>query len=231
VNLRAKLAADSRFELMAFPGWERFVPGGFSAEVLVRDLAAHVEGLVPTGPVRIVGYSLGAHLGYATALHLQAKGRDIAGFCAIDASIRSHPLLETLLLLREGELRSLYRFARLKIRNTAIRFSRRRPWDPSHYTAAQAEEFGGEPESVKALIRWLFAANPWIMSLDTNPTQLKAPCALVRTRPSAGDDRAWTARCPGIRILGIPGTHRTLLSAEHIDDARDAVIAAIREWR
>ena len=40
---------------------------------------------MPRGPNRIVGNSIGGHFGYAVALHLQAAGREIAGFCAIDS--------------------------------------------------------------------------------------------------------------------------------------------------
>ena len=67
-----------------YPGWRRFVADGFSAEVLISEIAAQIVAKVPEGPIRIVGSSIGGHFGYAAALRLQAISREIAGFCAID---------------------------------------------------------------------------------------------------------------------------------------------------
>ncbi len=74
----------TRFEVVGYPGWKRYVTDGFSAEVLIADLAAQIATRVPQGSIRIVGLSIGGHFGYAAALHLQSMGREIAGFCAID---------------------------------------------------------------------------------------------------------------------------------------------------
>ena len=74
-----------RFDTISYPGWQAYVANGFSAEALIEDLAAQIATRVPQEPIRIVGYSIGGHLAYAVALHLQASGREIEGFCAIDA--------------------------------------------------------------------------------------------------------------------------------------------------
>src|SRR3954451_24399911 len=66
-----------------YPGWRRYVTEGYSADALIDDLAVKIAATIPAGPIRIVGVSIGGHLGYAVALRLQAQGRDIAGLCAI----------------------------------------------------------------------------------------------------------------------------------------------------
>ena len=58
---------------------------GSPPKLSLTDLAAQIAARVPQEPIRIVGFSIGGHLAYAVALHLQASGREIEGFCAIDA--------------------------------------------------------------------------------------------------------------------------------------------------
>ncbi len=74
----------TRCETIGYPGWRRYIEDGFSADVLIADLVTEIATRVPRGPIRIVGISIGGHFGYAAALRLQACGRDLAGFCAID---------------------------------------------------------------------------------------------------------------------------------------------------
>jgi thioesterase domain-containing protein len=81
----------TRFETLTYPRWQRFVANGFSPEVLIADLAAQITMKVPQGKIRLVGFSIGGHLGYAVALHLEAIGREIAGFCLIDAFLIESP--------------------------------------------------------------------------------------------------------------------------------------------
>jgi thioesterase domain-containing protein len=75
----------TRFEVIGYPGWKRYVADGFSAEALIAELAAQIVAKVPHGPIRIIGLSIGGHFGYAIGLHLQAMGREITGLCAIDS--------------------------------------------------------------------------------------------------------------------------------------------------
>src|ERR1700687_5881579 len=74
----------TRFEVIGYPGWRRYVADGFSAEGLIADLVEEIATRVPQGPIRIVGLSIGGHFGYAAALRFQAMGREVTGFCAID---------------------------------------------------------------------------------------------------------------------------------------------------
>jgi len=78
-----------RFETIVYPGWRRYAEIGFSVESLVEDLAAQMAARAPEGPIRVIGMSLSAHLAYAAGLELQASGREIGGFCALDPYARS----------------------------------------------------------------------------------------------------------------------------------------------
>jgi hypothetical protein len=121
----------TRFEVIGYPGWRRLVADGFSAEVLIADLVAQIVTRVPRGPIRIVGFSIGGHFGYAAALRLRAMGREIAGFCAIDTFMmvspelsegwKSRALAEGLELLRGRRFREFTRFVRSRFWTTCTR--------------------------------------------------------------------------------------------------------------
>jgi thioesterase domain-containing protein len=82
--LRGSLGEAFRFEIVDYPGWRRYVDPGFSANVLVAELADQISTKLPQGPILIAGASLGGHFAYAAALQLQRMGREIGGLCAID---------------------------------------------------------------------------------------------------------------------------------------------------
>src|SRR5262249_22692823 len=132
-GFRVGFSDATRFETLTYPGWQRYVANGFSAEVLIADLAAQITTKVPQGKIRIVGVSIGGHFAYATALHLNVIGREIAGFCAIDAFMISssdpsagwigRALSEGLELLRKRRIGELVRFARSKLWRSLLRLA------------------------------------------------------------------------------------------------------------
>src|SRR5579883_1038142 len=225
-NFSDLAAGDSdtrRFEALTYPGWKQYASKGFTIEALIAELEVQIVARVPKGPIQIVGYSVGGHFGYAMAVRLQAAGREIAGFCAIDsfmidslgpsAGWKSRALSESLAILRKGHFREFTRFIRSKIWRGMIRLAGSRL--PS---LIQGVPFSGliityDPILEKELnLRLLTrAVVPWTASLDREPVKLDAPASLLRTRSTAGDDGAWRRRCPSIKIFEIPGQHQTLL--------------------
>jgi len=235
----------TRFEVVSYPGWKRYVSDGFSAEVLIVDLAKEIATRVPLDPIRIVGLSIGGHFGYAAALRLEAMGRKIGGFCAIDtfmiasskpsAGWKGRALAQGLELLRGGRFgeftlflrsrfwRALARLAGDRLPNLLQRFSSYPSLSLSAFDPIFEEEL-----SMRLLIE---ASAPWIASLDRAPIALEAPAILLRTNLTAGDDAAWRSRCPNINIVEIPGQHHTLFEAQNIAALRDAFFAAKSVWR
>jgi thioesterase domain-containing protein len=245
-DLNMCFGGEARFEAIAYPGWSGYVSDGFTASALIADLVAQIVTRVPRGPIRIVGFSIGGHFGYSAALYLQATGREIAGFCAIDTFMVSSaaPLAgwsdralargsDLLRRCRIGEFsrflrslfwRALFRLAGSRLPGLLRRFapSGRLPWI-----------FGLDPKlqeelSMRLLIR---EVAPWIALLDREPVALVAPTILLRTRFTAGDDAPWRRRCPGIKIIEISGDHQTLFEPENIVSLRESFITATRDWR
>jgi thioesterase domain-containing protein len=241
---RESMEDVARFEVIGYPGWRRHVADGFSAEVLIADLVAQIVTRVPRGPIRIVGFSIGGHFGYSAALRLQAMGREIAGFCAIDTFMmvspelsegwKSRALAEGFELLRGRRFREFTRFVRSRFWRGLFRLAGSRlssllqRLSSSRRPSVSASDPIFERElSVRLLI---VAVAPWIASLDRQPVPLKAPAILIRTRMTASDDAAWRRRCPNIEIFEIPGQHHTLFEAENINSLREAFLTGTRSW-
>jgi thioesterase domain-containing protein len=243
---RAGADDKTRIEAIRYPGWPRYIEDGFTTHVLIADLAAQITARVPQGPIRIIGISIGGHFGYAIALHLQAGGREIAGFCAIDTFMissaapspgwKGRALMRGSELLRKQRFSALVNFLRSLFWRAQLRLAGRHLPGllrvlaiyrllPRIFTFAQMLE--GEV-SMRLLIRH---AVPWIASLDREPVALNAPAILFRTRLTARDDTAWCRRCPGIKIIEIPGNHETIFEPENVRSLHESYIAATRGWR
>jgi len=235
----------ARFETVGYPGWRRYVETGFSASKLIEDLAAQIALRAPKGPIRIVGFSIGGHLGYATALHLQASGREIGGFCAIDTFIATSPspmagwkgraLREGAGLLRDWRLGEFGRFLRSRFWRALLRLvgarlasvirriapSGRLPW------ILAADPIFGQELSMRLLIQ---EVAPWTASLDHEPVALRAPAVFLRTCSTTDADSLWRRRCPGIQIIEMPGDHGTILDPQNPGSFRETFVIGTKEW-
>lgn len=233
-----------RFEALTYPGWRQYVSKGFTIETLIADLEAQIVTKVPEGPIRIVGYSVGGHFGYAAAVRLRAIGREVAGFCAIDlfmidllepsAAWKTRALNDAIEILRRGNISEFNRFIRSKFWRGLFRLAGSRlstlirGLSFSRLTSVCAFDPILEKElNLRLLIQ---AVVPWTASLDQAPVKLDAPVSLLRTRLTASDDVAWRRRCPTIEIFEVPGDHHTLLQADDIGSIGEAFFAATRSW-
>jgi thioesterase domain-containing protein len=240
---RADVKDQTRFEVISYPEWKGHVASGFSADAFIADLAARIATRVPRGPIRIVGLSIGGHFGYAAALRLQAMGREIAGFCAIDSFMISssapnpgwmgRALAQGLDLMAQRRFRDLALFLRSKFWRSLIRLAGNKlpsllqQFRTSLPSLVASDRVLENELSMRLLIR---ETAPWIASLDRDPIALQAPAVLLRTNRTAGDDDAWRRRCPNIGIAEIPGQHHSLFEAENVGALHDAFVAATRVW-
>ena len=235
----------ANFKVIGYPGWQRYVIKDFSAEVFIAELVSQIETIVPRAPIRILGISIGGHFGYAVALHLQARGRQVAGFCALDtfmvdasaprAGWKGRALALCLKLLHERRVGDLGVFVRSRMSRAFLRLAGGRlPYFLRKFAASgqlplilSSDPVFEQELSMRLLLR---EAAPWVGSLDAEPAALKAPAILIRTADSRGDDPAWDRRCPGIKIFEIPGTHQTIFEPENIPALRETFITATKEW-
>jgi thioesterase domain-containing protein len=243
---RLGFSETTRFEILDYPGWRRYVEIEFSLQSLADDLASQIENLIPEGPIRIIGISIGAHIGYAAALRLQAADREISGFCAVDAFmvhsaapssgwlIRALELCSR--LIREKRLVDLAKFVRSRLWRTLLRLSQERlvsilrkakrsDWPP-HILAI--DPLFEHELNMRLLIR---SIAPGIAALDFEPFVLKTPVVLVRTELNADSDEGWQRRCARLKVLQIPGNHETMFEPQNIAAFGEAFGEVTREWQ
>jgi thioesterase domain-containing protein len=235
-----------RLTTLRYPGWKRYVADDFSAEALIRELAADVADLTPGGRIAVVGNSLGGHLGYAVALRLREIGLEVTGFCAIDSFMvssadakpgwGSRHLGSALGYLRDRSYEKLSNFARSLFWRALMRLAGAQA--PAllrrfrnHGGVAMALTLDPIFESEVSMRLLLRVIAPWLATLDRDPAPLSVPAVLLRTRHTGGDDAAWLRRCPNMRIVEVPGDHNTLFDPEYIDELRKAFLGATRDWR
>jgi len=225
-----------RFDIIRYPGWRRYVEEHYSTEALVEELAAEIVKRVPKGPICIMGMSIGGHFGYAAALRLHSRGREVALLCAIDSfMLASKPaagwhmraLLEAFNLLKKGRLKSFARMLRSKVWRATLRLAGNRLTGILRRSSGGGKVpaiFSGDAVAEQELRMRLLvsAAVPWFAELDRNPIALMAPSILLRSQHSAVHDAAWRRRCPEIAIREVPGEHETLFDPENIGGLIDA---------
>jgi thioesterase domain-containing protein len=234
-----------RFEIVRYPGWQHYLSGEFSVDALIAEMAGQVEQLIPEGPIRLLGLSMGGHFGYAVAVYLQRKGREIEGLCAIDSFMiatsaptpgwKKRALAEALELIRKRDLNGIGRFLRSRLWRAFLRFGGNRiPWLLNRTVSVQG---GPTIMSVDPILEGELAMRlltkevaTWLTSLDRDPPVLHAPTLLIRTSRAAGDDAAWARRCPNLRTYDLEGSHHGLFDPENVAALRSAFNAGIKSW-
>ena len=234
--LRSGPLDNLHFETIHYPDWRSYGKGAFKPEALIDELAAKILKIVPEGPIRIAGLSIGGHFGYAAALQLLRRGHTIACFCAIDsfmfdtaaatAGWQGRALSEALQMVRSRRAGDLLEFARSRSWRLMLRLSGGRL--PGLIRGLSSIGLGSripiDPVLEQELgIRFMARETaPWLASLDSTPAPLDVPAFLLRTRSTAGDDPAWRRRCPSLKVIEIDGTHHSLFSAENAGKLREA---------
>jgi thioesterase domain-containing protein len=228
-----------------YPDWRRTAANDFSAETLISDLTNQIETMAPNLPIYIIGNSIGGHFGYAIAVRLEASGRQIAGFCAIDtfmvkstkpsAGWIGRVLTRSLQLLRDRRYAELSVFVRELfyrgwLRLAGDRLSRLlRPFASSgRFTRITSQSRIFEEELGMRLM--LNSVVEWLTGLDVNLVPLRAPASFVRTRENACEDDMWCRRCLDLEIIEIPGQHHTVFEPENLGALRQAILGTKQHW-
>ena len=245
VMVRANASDPTRFVNIHYAGWRLYQTRGYTADRLVDDIVSQIETAVPEGPLRIVGLSIGGHFGYAAALKLQERGREINGFCAIDtymmesaapeAGWRTRAVTAASELLANRQFGAFAKFIRSRLWRAAVRVGDGR-W--LAFLPGGSSGSGGagtllDPMlEVELSMRLLIQMTaPFVVELDRQPRPLCAPSILLRTRSTGKDDQAWRARCPKLTIVELPGDHQSLFTDSGALLIQSAYLAATPSWR
>lgn len=224
------LTNEGNFTSVTYPGWRRYIEPTFALENWMVELSSQIERIVPEGPIRILGFSIGAHFGYATALRLRKTGREITGFCALDSFMlansapnegwKRRALADAISLFRERRIKELGSFAHLRLWRALLRFPRGRLPRllrlSRGLTSTLARDVLFENElNMRLLVQM---SVPWMIRMNLDPVPLSVPTIVMRTEELQRDDEAWRRRCPTARIIALPGTHKSTI--ELLEDAK-----------
>jgi acyl-CoA synthetase (AMP-forming)/AMP-acid ligase II/thioesterase domain-containing protein len=250
-GFRASCAPSLRVTVVDLPDWPDMVEPGFTMEHIIERAAAEIATRAPTGPVRLVGYSLGGHIAFGAAQLLTEMGREVAFLGILDTSNaprpnvvpRGTPPIRFLRLIR-WEIHNFLRFARLGMamdwagqvaakllahpgKRWRLRVAagiRHIPL-PSNF-AMFVNIYMGELLRTRLLNSWQAGCvrRHW----------LTVPVVLFCSEEHTEDvptDLGWRLMCPNLRVVKVRGVHATMLrppyvrelSACFIDEANRAL--------
>jgi thioesterase domain-containing protein/acyl carrier protein len=225
--LAAALGTDQPCRGLTVPGLDGDAGPLPTVEAIAEAMVANLRRAQPTGPYQLAGYSFGGLLAYEAARQLTAAGERVSLLAIYDAFTAAgrtpRPAWQRLAL---HAYRLATRPGRLRYLRDRLRHLKPADGD-SDGTDSAAPSDGREAAAVGAVN----AANrhaaavcrpaPYAGSLILfRPTVRPDHNAFYRTDPAGG----WTAvAAGGVRVIDLPGTHLTLLAAEHAPAAAAAL--------
>jgi thioesterase domain-containing protein len=229
--------APRAFLALDLPDWRWHLSAARTYADLVQHLAAQAIALVPDGPLRFIGSSLGGHLAFETAARLQAAGRPIGGLCLVDTFFGTPPVAAPTRFRRElgRALRggTLGRFVATHVSRRSLGVWSRLRWSAwQRHARAGTVPWDLRPGSLLerewSMRLLLQLASPAAAAEPATP--LAAPALLLRTAEGVRDDDTWRRRCPRLEVRELPGDHHTIGSPETAQVIRAAFGACTRDW-
>jgi thioesterase domain-containing protein len=229
---------------ITYPGWRSLTDPERAMDHLLKGVERQVRAKASNGPVLILGFSLGAQIGWAFAHGFQQVGGIVAFFGAINGRVvgadkpdahwmrRATRNFATVLL--QGDVHALgafvsSRLSRLlqratdgKLPKLASRWARRGrlPWFLSRNSVFEAEL------SMRLLIR---AAVQWTTQIESKQPPLDCPSLLVRGPDDEAFDGCWRSLCPRVVIKAVNVSHAAILQSPHFQEVVDLIKVAARE--
>ncbi len=221
----AKFCEPLRDELDFLPvtyfDWARHVETNCDFAALAEHVLTQVETGMPSGPIRMAGYSLGGHLAFATALALEAKGRRVEALAILDAPVdfgsvkgsfrkRLNMRVEQILSfnLRGGLASVIGKCLTHKRSRRILRYL------PRYQNTKLPFDFDValHRKLTMQLVRSLHG--DWWQKTLQEATPLDAPWNLFRSQEHEAyepDDLGWAPYCRHLKVIHVAGTHRGML--------------------
>lgn len=207
-DFRRSFGARLRFELIELPELDQ--PAAILADVKATALLAaeEIQRRQPHGEVRLAGYSFGGCVAFEAAHHLRAAQRVVAWIGILDTAFESPYRWSR--FLRPGVL--------LTCRIGASDARRRVLVSLVHRLLPQGSLW------LRGVLLKSFrkrAINHW------QPRPLPVPALLATSHPDEPTMRQrWSALCPDLRVIQLPGHHRALFQSPSIELLTPAFEAA-----
>ena len=240
----ARLFPEVEVVGITYPEWRDLTDPERAMDHLLEDVERQVRAKANSGPVLILGYSLGAQIGWGFAHGFQRAGGTVAFFGAINGRVVATDKPDGQWLRRavrdfasdllRGDVRAVRafissRFSRLLQRaagsdlpKMAGHWARRGrlPWLLTRNPAFETEL------NMRLLIR---AAVPWTQKIESELPPLDCPSVLVRGPDDEAFDGRWRSLCPRLDIKAVTGAHLAILRPPHFQEVVALIKASARE--
>ena len=240
VAFRGDLADVVRLVPIDYPDWRAMALGRDRIADLAEDAATFIERDMPTGPLRIAGYSLGGTVAFETAHLLAARGREIAFLAILDNNIAPSVSSRCVTSRRFGTrivrvLRDPGHERETIISKCAEALARHVSTPRLRPLLRNIAKRSGHvvPSGVRFLLRgklWealqirAFAA--WRATADKRPLAIGATLFVSEEpRPGVPDDLGWSGLVSPLRIIHVSGDHRGMIR----DPNRPALCLMVRD--
>ena len=229
---------------ITYPEWQNLTDSERAMDHVLEGAERQVRAKASSGPVLIVGYSLGAQIGWGFAHGFQRAGGTVAFFGAINGRVATTDKPRRRWLRRavrdfasdllRGDIRAVAafissRFSRLLQRaagsdlpKMAGRWARRGrlPWLLSRNPVFETEL------NMRLLIR---AAVPWTQRIESELPPLDCPSLFVRGPDDEAFDGRWRSLCPRLDIRAVTSSHLAILQPPNFQEVVGLIKAAARE--
>lgn len=212
-DFRRSFGERLRFELIELPELDQ--PAAILADVKATALLAAEEigRRQPHGEVRLAGYSFGGCVAFEAAHHLRAAQRVVAWIGILDTAFDS-PYRWSRFLRPGVVLTCRIGTSDARRRALLVLVQRLRPEGSPWLRSVLLKHF-----RKRAINRW-------------RPRPLAVPALLATSHPDEPTKRQrWSALCPGLRVIQLPGHHRALFQSPSIELLTPAFEAAAHAAR
>jgi thioesterase domain-containing protein len=222
---------------IAYLDWTDLVERGCDFRAIAEHVRRQIEAKVPSGPIRMAGYSIGGHLAYATAVGFQAAGRPMGCVAILDAPLSVSHFVPSLPQRLRGRFRQVLSFdpgaALSSLISKCLVMDRSRPLLRrfARYRRVRLP-FGFDVhlhhKITMQLVRRIYAA--WWDGVLGNAPPLDAPVWLFRSEEHEAyeqHDLGWAAYCPNLKVVPVAGSHRGMLDSSINGPLREAFVAAM----
>ncbi len=218
--------------------WVELLEADCDFESVAANVRRQIESRVPTGPIRMAGYSIGGHLAYATALAFRAEGRPVDVIAILDAPADVEDFIPSFgQQLRERLERMLAFNVRAALASLVakvlIRGNSRRAFGYLARHRRRALPFRFDTylhhTITMQLVLRIFPVW-WQKQSEKTRSTLDTPTYLFRTEaghPIKREDLGWSKYCSCLKVLSVAGSHRGMLHPSINAPLRAAFTAAM----
>lgn len=240
VRFRGALADAMTVRAVDYGDWQHWAAPGFGPDALLARVVENIAAAQPSGELRLLGYSVGGHVGFAAARRLRRMGRAVGLLGILDTNLSEHPhsgfrterhdrateRARILRGLRAGE-------AAAPVAEFAARRLLSPRWSPllrtlaRHRHARLPGELGFHLHDRLRARRLLELIGPLRPDGRDAGALADVPVCIFRANEQerhAAPDLGWRHVCPEARVVAVDGGHHTMLDPPHLD----ALVRAVR---